>query len=131
MSKKPEIIVSRHETGHGTVRSYMIGFILSVVLTVQAYAITENHVLGGWALAFTLAVLAIIQLLVQLIFFLHLNRESRPRWNLQVLVFAVGVVVIIVFGSLWIMNNLAYNHAHTQSPASTNQFIIKDEGYKP
>ncbi len=77
-----------------------------------------------------LAALAVTQLLVQLLFFLHLGRESKPRWNLIVLAFAVMVVVIVVFGSLWIMKNLQYNHGH-QTPEETDKFLIHDEGYKP
>jgi cytochrome o ubiquinol oxidase subunit IV len=55
-------------------------------------------------------VLAVSQLFVQLLFFLHLSRESRPRWNLIVLLFAAMVLLIVVLGSLWIMNNLNYHH---------------------
>lgn len=130
MSHNAKVIVSRHETAHGTVRSYTAGFIASLILTAIAYLLVSKERLRGWALIFALAGLAVVQLLVQLIFFLHLGRESRPRWNLQVLVFAVGVVVIIVFGSLWIMKNLEYNHSHSLTPSQADKFLIQDEGYK-
>jgi len=64
-------------------------------------------------------VLATIQLFVQLIFFLHLDREPKPFWNLQVLMFAAGVIVIIVVGSIWIMNNLNYN----MMPSDVNNYL--------
>jgi cytochrome o ubiquinol oxidase operon protein cyoD len=54
------------------------------------------------------------------VFFLHLGRESKPRWNLNALLFAVLVVVIIVFGSLWIMHNLNY---HMQNPQQINKYL--------
>jgi cytochrome o ubiquinol oxidase operon protein cyoD len=127
MSDEPKAFVSKHDSAHGTVRSYTIGFALSVVLTLAAYLIVVNHSFKGWDLTFVLAGLAVAQLLVQLLFFLHLGRESRPRWNLQVLLFAAGVVFIVVFGSLWIMKNLQYNHSHQTTPDQ----IIKDEGYRP
>ena len=120
-------VVSRHETSHGSVRSYSVGFSLSVVLTSAAYLAVTRHLTSGWGLIWLLSGLAVVQLLVQLIFFLHVGRESKPRWNLNALLFAAGVVLIIVFGSLWIMKNLQYNHARSLSP----QEIIKDEGYQP
>jgi cytochrome o ubiquinol oxidase operon protein cyoD len=120
-------VVSHHEAGQGSVRSYSIGFGLSLLLTLSAYAITVKGSLHGWGLIYLLSVLAVTQLTVQLICFLHVGRESKPRWNLTALLFAVMVVLILVFGSLWIMNNLQYNHGKAPS---TSQ-IIKDEGYKP
>jgi protoheme IX farnesyltransferase len=95
-----KVVVSSHETPHGTVRSYTVGFILSIVLTLAAYLMVVHELASGWALIFWLASLAIVQLFVQLLFFLHLGREAKPRWNLQVMVFAAGVVGIVVFGNL-------------------------------
>jgi cytochrome o ubiquinol oxidase operon protein cyoD len=123
-------VISRHDAAPGNFKSYTWGFGLSLVLTVVAYVLTVKGLLSGWGLIYTLAGLAIAQLFVQLWFFLHLGRESKPRWNLAVLVFAAGVVFIVVFGSLWIMKNLDYNHHHGgRSPQATNKFLIKDEGY--
>jgi cytochrome o ubiquinol oxidase subunit IV len=114
----------------GTYKNYISGFGLSLILTLLAYSIVWWHV-HSRHIAFshrfimsTIMVLALTQLLVQLIFFLHVGRESRPRWNLTVLIFAAGVVVILVGGSLWIMYNLNY---HMQSH-QTDQSIIHDEG---
>jgi cytochrome o ubiquinol oxidase operon protein cyoD len=98
---------------------YIAGFLLSIILTVVAYLLVQRHVSSGHAaishdvLIFMITSLALIQLMVQLVFFLHLDSESKPRWNLTVLLFAAMVLVIIVFGSLWIMNNLNY-HQETQ-----------------
>lgn len=128
---QPKPIVARHETAHGTVRSYTAGFVLSLILTLAAYLLVTRNVFSGWGLVFALAGLAVTQLLAQLLFFLHLGRESRPRWNLTVMLFAVMVVAILVFGSLWIMKNLQYNHTHILSPTATDKFIIHDEGYRP
>jgi cytochrome o ubiquinol oxidase operon protein cyoD len=90
--------------------------VLSLMLTLTAYMLVFRHVntfhslISHKTLMIMLVGLALTQLLVQLVFFLHLDRESKPRWNMTVLLFAVTVVVIIVFGSLWIMNNLNYHH---------------------
>jgi cytochrome o ubiquinol oxidase operon protein cyoD len=113
------------EAGRGTLRTYITGFILSVALTLAAYMLVVNHSLGSLWLTAAIVALAILQLGVQLFFFLHLGRESKPRWNLTVFSFALIVVLILVFGSLWIMNNLNYN---MMTPTQTDQSIIKDEG---
>lgn len=111
----------------GLLTGYISGFILSIVLTLLAYALVVHHLLNNWTLVFVLVGLAVTQLAVQLIFFLHLSDESKPRWNLLVFLFMVVVLTIFVFGTLWIMNNLNYNHNY-RSPQDTNTYIIKDEG---
>jgi cytochrome o ubiquinol oxidase operon protein cyoD len=112
---------------HGSVQSYSIGFLLSIICTIAAYELVVHHVLSGWSLIAAICLLAIVQLLVQLLFFLHLNKGSKPRWNLIVFSFMLILVGILVIGSLWIMANLNYN----MDPAQQEQFIIKDEGVKP
>ena len=49
------------------------------------------------------------QFFTQLLFFLHLGRETKPRWKLLVFLFMTMIVAILVFGSLWIMYNLNYH----------------------
>ena len=124
-------VISHHDSAHGTTRSYITGFILSLILTLTAYLVVTEQIFDGWGLVSALAILAITQLMVQLIFFLHLGRQSKPWWNLQAAIFAGGVVIIVVFGSIWIMKNLEYNHGHDRTPSETEEFLIKDEGYKP
>jgi len=127
---EPKTIVAQHDTNHGTARSYIVGFILSLILTFGAYVLTVEDILSGWTLVYVLAALAVTQLTVQLVCFLHLGRESKPRWNLTAAAFALTVVVILVFGSLWIMQNLSYNHGHHGlTSGQTDEFIKSDEGY--
>lgn len=115
------------EVATGSVRTYIVGFVASVGLTVLAYgAITGHWFTHRDRIAF-IAALAAIQLYIQLICFLHVNRESRPRWNLMMLLFAVLVVGIVVLGSLWIMDNLNYNMMH-MSPEETNIYLHEHEG---
>lgn len=91
---------------------YVIGFILSIALTLTAYAVvTSRAVMGVW-LMITLAALALTQVVVQLIFFLHLGNEPKPRWKLAAFLSMLVVLVIIVGGSLWIMYHLDYNMMH-------------------
>jgi cytochrome o ubiquinol oxidase operon protein cyoD len=97
------------QSNQSRVMAYVIGFVSSIVLTLFAYILVVNHVISGTGLVAAIVGLAIIQLFVQLFFFLHLGEEKKPRWNLMALLFAATVVIIVVFGSLWIMSNLNYN----------------------
>lgn len=97
------------DTHHGTVTSYIIGFALSVAFTLLAFYIATSNGLARSSAFLLIIILAVAQLLVQLFFFLHMGKESKPRWNLMMFYFMVGVIGIIVIGSLWIMHNLDYN----------------------
>ena len=105
----------------GSVWTYVTGFVLSLALTMTAYLAVKHHIATGHVfprdnvMVAILAALAVAKLFAQLVFFLHLNRESRPRWNLLVFLFMALVLVIIVGGSLWIMNNLNYNVTSKQA----------------
>ncbi len=110
-----------------TLRAYTTGFVICVSLTLLAYFSVVNHSFNGNALLLWIGWLALIQFFIQMIFFLHLGRESRPRWKQVVFWFMTMVVVILIFGSLWIMNNLNYHHADTVK--SSDKYIIQDEGY--
>ena len=130
------------KTGNGhkawSLKAYIWGFGLSLLLTLGSWLLVRRHVhshhsfLVDSVLIAVILAMAITQLIVQLVFFLHLGRESKPRWNLTVLSFALMVLLILVLGSLWIMYNLDYHHPHkTLSPSELNQSIIKDEGLQP
>lgn len=109
------------------IRAYVTGFILSVALTLTAYFFVVEEKFAAKTLLISIAGLAVVQLIVQLVFFLHLGRESKPRFNLLMLIFAAGVVFIVVFGSLWIMINLDNNH-ELLSPQEAGQYLLEDEG---
>ena len=129
------------ESKSGSLLSYTIGYGLSLGLTGTAFWLAHKHVQSHHItpsdnfMLIALAALAVIQLAVQLVFFFHLDRESKPRWNSLVLGFAAMVVAILVGGSIWIMTNLGYHHPgnnhYHQTPSQLNQSIIKDEGVQP
>ncbi|MDO8517817.1 MAG: cytochrome C oxidase subunit IV family protein [bacterium] len=79
---------------------YTIGFALSLLLTMAAFLFIQIHFI---------IICAILQIFVQLFFFLHVGRKEKPRWNLTVLVFACIIVGILVGGTLWIMGNVQHN----------------------
>lgn len=103
--------MSNHDNGsaHGSTKSYIIGFILSIILTLIPYYIVVNHTLGVENTHIVILAFAVLQLLVQVVFFLHLNAESGPKWNLLAFTFTIIVLAILVVGSIWIMYNLDYN----------------------
>lgn len=98
-----------HSKGEATLASYVIGFILSVALTLGAYGITTNHILSGTPLALFVVLLAIVQLFVQFIFFLHVGKGKSAKWNLGAFGFTLTIVAIVVGGTLWIMHHLNAN----------------------
>jgi cytochrome o ubiquinol oxidase subunit IV len=134
MSGNLSVTDAKPDIAQATYGTYIAGFALSLGLTLAAYLLVWRHVNSHHAiftdsfLNVAVAVLALLQLVVQLVFFLHLGRESKPRWNLAVLSFAAMVVIILVGGSLWIMSNLNYHHGHEMTPSQTNTYIIHDEG---
>lgn len=103
--------------------SYIFGFLFSILLTIVPYLLVVNHRLAGWTLVGVLIAVALAQMIVQLFFFLHLGNERRPRWNLMVFLFMALVVLIVVIGSLWIMNNLNYH----MSPHDVEKYIEQEE----
>lgn len=105
------------------VAKYVIGFSVCLLLTAAAYVAVTQHLFGG-ALIPIIVGLASVQVLVQLVFFLHLGEETKPRWKLVVFIFMLMVLAILVCGSLWIMQNLNYH----MSSDDTNTYLIKDEG---
>lgn len=107
----------------GSIKSYTIGFVISIVLTLTAYIVVTNHWFSKQIIIYSIMGLAAVQLVVQLVFFLHLGRESKPRWNLAAFAFMLAVLLILVIGSLWIMNNLNYNM--TMSPQEMNDYMLK------
>src|SRR3990167_2766991 len=89
-----------------TARSYTFGFASCIILTLTAYFLVFYRLLTGYALILTLSGLAVIQAIVQLVFFLYLGKERKPRINLLTFLFMALVLVVIVGGSLWIMYSL-------------------------
>ncbi|NUX58101.1 cytochrome o ubiquinol oxidase subunit IV [Paraburkholderia youngii] len=97
------------EGGHGSFGSYMTGFVLSVILTVAAFAIVMTGTLTGQSALFAIAGLAVVQILVHLVFFLHMNTSSSQRWNVTAFAFTALTAVIVIGGTLWVMHNVSMN----------------------
>ena len=97
---------------HGSVRSYLIGFVLSVILTAIPFALVMvPGVAHSTAVAGVLA-MAVAQVFVHIVFFLHMNGASEQRWNVFAFAFTGVIVMIVITGSVWIMNHLVSNLHH-------------------
>lgn len=122
----------KHETTtekreHATTRSYIIGFILSLVFTLIPYYLVSEHVVSGNVLLATILGFGLIQMIIQLVFFLHLGREKKPHWQLWFLIATVGAIFVVVGGSIWIMHHLHYNMTPVTSEDAAKK-LVEDEG---
>ena len=109
---------------HGSPQSYIIGFVLSLILTFASYFLVVGGVMDDMTLIVVLLVLAFIQLTVQLVYFLHLGQEKKPRWNLYFFLLTALTILTVVIGALWIMQHLNAN----MMPEQVEEYIIQDEG---
>ncbi|MDQ0395343.1 cytochrome o ubiquinol oxidase subunit IV [Labrys monachus] len=110
-----------HGESHGSQKSYLIGFVLSVVLTAVPFWLVMTGTLDsklGTALA--IMVLAAVQIVVHMIYFLHMNVRSEGGWTMMALIFTLVMVVITLSGSIWVMYHLNINmmpgHDMSQMP---------------
>ena len=92
----------------GSFKSYAVGFLLSIVLTVIPFALVMSGALPHSAVLGGIIGAAILQILVHLHYFLHLDTSSAMRWNVMALVFALLIIILFVGGTLWIMYHLHY-----------------------
>ena len=92
-----------HDTSHGSVKSYAIGFILSIILTLIPFGLVMYPTLPKSITLMIVLAFAVIQVLVHLVYFLHLDRSEEQRENVIAFVFAGLVIVLLVGLSLWIM----------------------------
>ena len=90
----------------GDFKAYVIGFVSSLLLTGASFLMVIAKVLSGQALVFAIIGLALAQAICQLLYFLHVGQEAKPRWETGVFYFMIMVLLIIVVGSLWIMFDL-------------------------
>jgi len=101
---------------HGSVQSYLIGFFLSVVLTAIPFGLIMSGALpSGTAIPLCVG-FGVVQMVVHLVYFLHMNAASSRSWNMAALVFTVIIVAMVVGGSLWVMAHLDANMMPGMNP---------------
>lgn len=109
------------------IAGYTIGFILSLVLTFCAYLLATRHPLALGPLTAALIVFALLQFIVQAIFFLHLAGKGASRERLAIFAAALLIVTILVGGSLWIMTTL--NGRMMPSTEQMEQYMQDQNGF--
>lgn len=109
------------------IRAYVIGYALSILLTLAAYFLVVHEALPREFLFGTIIFLALAQFVVQLVCFLHLSTERSARERLVVLCCASIIVLILVSGSLWIMITL--NGRMMPNTAQMEQYMDDQSGF--
>ncbi len=97
-----------HEVAQG-IRGYLYGLGLAILLTVVSFFISQTTLVWEPSIPVALAVLAIAQMGVHLVFFLHIGTGPDNTNNILALAFGVLIVALVLIGSLWIMANLNAN----------------------
>lgn len=95
---------------HGSLKSYAIGFILSVILTaIPFWLVMGNVIKDSSTTAFVILGFAAVQIVVHMVYFLHMNSRSEGGWTLLALIFTIVLVAIVLIGSIWVMYHLNHN----------------------
>jgi cytochrome o ubiquinol oxidase subunit IV len=98
------------QTPHGSFRSYMTGFVLSVILTAIPFWLVMDNVLNDTLkTSIVIMALAAVQIVVHMIYFLHMNTKSEGGWTFLALAFTLTLVVITLVGSIWVMYHMDQN----------------------
>ncbi len=92
--------------GHGSLKTYSAGFVLSLILTAIPFALVMSGAAAGSLVYIALVAAAVVQIVVHLVFFLHMNTSSDQYWNRVAFAYALVTLAILVGGSLWIMYHL-------------------------
>ncbi|MCQ4630547.1 cytochrome o ubiquinol oxidase operon protein cyoD [Shinella sp. BE166] len=99
-----------HDAGHGSFKGYMTGFILSVILTAIPFWLVMAGVLDSKLLTAVIVMgIGVVQIVVHMVYFLHMNPRSEGGWTMMALIFTLIIVGIALAGSLWVMHHLNQN----------------------
>jgi cytochrome o ubiquinol oxidase subunit IV len=108
----------RTDEGRAGLRSYVTGALLALALTLAPFSMVMSGSASGTITVAVIFGFALIQIVVHLVFFLHMNGSSDQHWNLMAFLFTVLVVSIMVGGSYWIMYHL--DHSMMPMPMGMN-----------
>ncbi len=115
-----------HDDGpHSTFSGYMIGFFLSIILTAIPFALVMGDVLESRnTTVIVISAFAVVQILVHMVFFLHMNGKAEGGWMLMSTIFTIVFLAITLAGTLWVMyhmnTNMMPSHKHA-TPAAVEQ----------
>lgn len=110
-------------TPHSTLGGYAKGFILAVILTAIPFWLVMGKVFStSSTTGFVLLGLAAVQIVVHMVYFLHMNTKVEGGWSMLAMLFTVMVVVIMLSGSIWVM----YHMNHNMMPSMMNEAMHHD-----
>jgi cytochrome o ubiquinol oxidase operon protein cyoD len=98
-----------HMESHGSLKDYSIGFILSVILTAIPFWLVMTHQLPPGTTKAVILGFAAVQLVVHMIYFLHMNSKSEGGWNMMAMLLTVILLFIVMTGSIWVMYHMNAN----------------------
>ena len=98
-----------HLHAHGSMKDYSIGFILSVILTAIPFWLVMTHQLAPGTTKFVILGFAAVQVVVHMIYFLHMNSKSEGGWNMMALILTAILLFIVLTGSIWVMYHMNAN----------------------
>ncbi|MDJ0933008.1 cytochrome o ubiquinol oxidase subunit IV [Breoghania sp.] len=106
-----------HDTApaHATLSGYIKGFLLSVILTAIPFHLVMTGALDNQTTVAVIMAMAVIQIIVYMIYFLHMDAKSEGGWNFLSMVFTLIIVAITLSGSLWVMYHLNMMPQHDMS----------------
>ena len=112
-----EVLPDHEQAGHGTLKGYVTGFVLSVILTAIPFWLVMGEVFSDSRItAGLIMVLAVVQIVVHMVYFLHMNTKSEGGWTVLALIFTIVMVVIALTGSIWVMSHLNSNMVPAMTP---------------
>ena len=95
---------------HGTFKGYATGFVLAVLLTAIPFWLVIGKVFEkSSTTAMVVLAIAAVQIVVHMVYFLHMNTKAEGGWSMLALIFTVMLVVIMLSGSIWVMYHLDHN----------------------
>jgi cytochrome o ubiquinol oxidase operon protein cyoD len=94
---------------HGSFGGYAFGFVASVILTALAFGLVLYGTMDPGTKMIIIAVLALVQMIVHMVFFLHLGTSSGQGWNVLAAAYTVLAVAFLVLGTIWVMHNVSMN----------------------
>jgi cytochrome o ubiquinol oxidase subunit IV len=105
----PGVVDAPEETIREKIGGYLLGLVLATLLTIASFYVAGTHLIWGPSIPIALAVLAIAQIGIHLAFFLHITTAPDNTNTVLALAFGILIVVLVVAGSLWIMDHLNQN----------------------
>ena len=107
---------------HRSLKTYAIGFLLSIILTAIPFWLVMGKVFDkSSTTALVIPGFGAVQIVVHMVYFLHMNTRSEGGWSMLALLFTLVLVVILLRGSLWVMYHLNHNMMPGMMPDASHQ----------